>query len=142
MTILSKCFYLCGVLINNQIKIFTDMKNLLSYQKRSKVLTIANALVKKGWSFSAAQKHAWNVVRCICEMKKTEVVVRFYKEGQDVPEQRTATLSPAFFSYTSTSTKQRKQNPLQVSFFDTYKNSFRSFNVERFDSFKSAPLPI
>ena len=104
---------------------------------------MAHALVQKGWSFSAAQKHSWNVVRCICEMKKDEVVLRFTKEGEEIPEQRTATLSPAFFSYTaSTTAKPRKSNPLQVKYFDTYKKGFRSFNAERFVGFASQPLPF
>lgn len=114
-----------------------------SYQKRSKVLSIANALVKKGWSFSAAQKRGWEVVRCICQMKKDEVVLRYFSESEpEIPQQRTATLSPAFYSYASTATAKKKENPLQVKYYDTFKNGFRSFNVERFDSFKSVSLPF
>lgn len=114
-----------------------------TYQKRSKALQIANALVKKGgWSFSSAQKHAWEVVRAIEAMRKDEVVIRFNKEGQDVPEQRTATLCPIFINYTSTGTEPRKENPLQVKYFDTLKNAFRSFNAGRFVSYKEVPLPF
>jgi hypothetical protein len=72
-------------------------------------------------------------------MKKTEVVVRFFTEGEiEIPQQRTATLSPAFFSYTASPTaKPKKENPLQVQYYDTFKNGFRSFNVERFVGYAS-----
>lgn len=113
-----------------------------TYQKRSKVLAIANSLKKEGWNFSDAQRHAWNVVRAIEAMKQDEIVIRFLKDGDEIPQQRTATLSPAYFSYTSTTTKTRKQNPLQVMFWDTVKNGWRSFNAARFVSFKSAPVPF
>lgn len=106
--------------------------------QRSKVMTIVNALTKKGWPFGAAQSHAWKVVRCIVEMQKTEVVLSFLKEGATVPETRTASLAPAFVTYTSTTTasKPRKKNPLQIHFFDTTKNEFRSFTAERFVGFQ------
>lgn len=115
-----------------------------SYQKRARVMQIANALKKSGWNFGDAQRRGWKVVRCICEMKKDEVVVRFFTEGEtEIPQQRTATLSPAFFSYTaSTTAKPKKENPLQVKYYDTFKNGFRSFNVARFVSYKSQPLPF
>jgi uncharacterized protein YdaT len=136
-----KSNYFCGVFKNNQSnQNLTEMK---SYQKRSRVLTIANALTKKGYSFGDAQRKAWEIVRCICEMKKSEVVVRFFTEGEtEIPQQRTASLAPAFLPYTTTTTesKPRKKNPLQITFFDTTKNGFRSFTAERFVSFASAPL--
>ena len=113
-----------------------------TYQKRAKALQIANSLKSQGWNFGDAQRQGWKVVRAIEAMKKDEVVLRFLKEGEEVPEQRTATLSPAFFSYTATSTKTRKENPLQVVFYDTLKNGFRSFNAGRFVSYKSSPLPF
>lgn len=116
------------------------IRNMKTLQKRSKALSIANSLKKQGWDFGKAQRHAWNVVRAIEAMKSDEIVIRFCKDGQEVPEQRTATLSPAFFNYTSTSTKTRKQNPLQVKFWDTLKNGWRSFNAGRFVSFKTSEL--
>lgn len=109
-----------------------------SYQKRSKVLSIANALKKEGWAFSEAQKRAWQIVRCICEMKKNEVVLRYFKEGDEIPQQRAATLAPAYINYIpSTTAKARKENPLQVKYYDLGANGFRSFNAARFDSFKT-----
>lgn len=107
-------------------------------------MKIANALKAEGWNFGEAQRKAWEVVRCIVEMKKSEVVVRFYSEGEtEIPQQRTATLSPAFFSYTaSTTAKPKKENPLQVKYYDTFKNGFRSFNVSRFVGFASQSLPF
>lgn len=113
-----------------------------TYQKRAKALQIANSLKKEGWNFSDAQKQGWKVVRAIEAMRQDEIVIRFNKEGEEVPEQRTATLSPAFFNYTSTGTKTRKENPLQIKFYDTLKNGFRSFNAGRFVSFAQAQLPF
>lgn len=112
-----------------------------TYQKRAKALSIANSLRNQGWNFSDAQRHAWNVVRAIEAMKSDEVIIRFHKEGEEVPEQRTATLSPAFFTYTATGT-HRRSNPLQITYFDTLKNGFRSFNAARFVSYKSSQLPF
>ncbi len=113
-----------------------------TYQKRSKVLAIANSLKKEGWNFSDAQRHAWNVVRAIEAMKQDEIVIRFTKEGEEIPQQRTATLSAAYFTYTNTSTKARKENPLQVRYWDTVKKGWRSFNAARFVSFAQANLPF
>ena len=102
----------------------------------------ANSLKKEGWNFSDAQKQGWKVVRAIEAMRQDEIVIRFHKDGEEIPEQRTATLSPAFFNYTSTSTKARKENPLQVKFWDTTKNAWRSFKAERFVSFAQTQIPF
>lgn len=106
-----------------------------SYQKRSRVLTIANALVKQGWSFSAAQKRGWEVVRFQETIQKGEAIIRFFKEGKDIPEQRIAT-SINSTNYVSKNT-DKKRNPLQVSYFELNSNQIKSFNVTRFDSFRA-----
>ena len=110
---------------------------------QSKAVSIANTLKAQGWNFSDALRQGWKVAKAWAAMQQDEVVIRFYKDGDDIPQQRTATLSPAFFNYTaSTTAKAKKQNHLQIKFWDTLKNSWRSFNAGRFDSFKTAPLPF
>lgn len=109
---------------------------------QGKALSIANVLRNQGWNFSDALRQGWKVAKAWAAMQVDEVVIRFNKEGEEVPEQRTATLAPAYFSYNATSTKTRKENPLQVRFWDTVKNGWRSFRADRFVSFASAPLPF
>lgn len=130
-------------------------KQIKTRQIRSKAMSIYNALIKirntdsEGrtapghvWYTGDAMKQAWLVAKAWAAMHQDEIVIRFCKQDEEIPEQRTGTLSAAFFSYTNTSTKARKENPLQVPFWDTCKNGWRSFNAARFVSFASAPLPF
>jgi len=109
--------------------------------KRQKAMQIANALKATGkFTFGDAQRKAWEVVRCIDDMQKTEVVLRFLtvNESEEIPQQRTATLSTDLFNWVSTSTKPAaKPNPLQIKYWDTNKGGWRSFNAANFVSHKS-----
>ena len=120
------------------------MTNQIKLRKiQSKAVSIANTLRNQGWSFSDALRQGWKVAKVWAAMQQDEVVIRFYKDGDDIPQQRTATLSPAFFNYTaSTTAKAKKSNPLQVKFWDTVKNGWRSFNAGRFMEFAVTPLPF
>lgn len=110
--------------------------NMKTRIKRQKALQIANALVAKGWSFSDGQKRGWEVVRAIEAMRKDEIMIRFCKEGEEIPEQRTAqSLKLAGYQPKG---QTKKSNPLQICFFDTVKNQPRSFKVERFFGFVAA----
>lgn len=106
-----------------------------SYQKRSRVLQIANALVRIGWSFSDAQKRGWQVVRFQEAIKTGEAVVRFFKFGDEIPQQRIATAITSA-NYVSKNT-DKKRNPLQVSYFEVNSGSIKSFNASRLDSFRA-----
>lgn len=108
--------------------------------KRQKALQIANALKATGkFTFGEAQRKAWEIVRCIDDMQKTEVVLRFttVNETEGIPTQRTATLNTDLFTWTSTATSTVKSNPLQIKYWDTTKNGWRSFNAVNFVSHKS-----
>lgn len=104
-------------------------------------MQIANALKATGnFTFGDAQRKAWDVVRCIDDMQKTEVVLRFLtvNENEGIPTQRTATLNADLFTWTSTATtKVVKPNPLQIKYWDTTKDGWRSFNAANFVSHKS-----
>lgn len=110
-------------------------KQIKTRQIRSKAMSIANVLRSQGWIFSDALRQGWKVAKAWSAMHEDEIIIRFLKDGEEIPEQRTATLSPAFFTYTSTNTRTKKENPLQVKFWDTCKNGWRSFNAARFVSF-------
>jgi hypothetical protein len=105
------------------------------YQLRSAVMTITNSLTKQGFSFGQAQRQAWKVVRAIEAMKSDEIVLRFYKDGDDIPQQRFA-VAVTTANYKSKGTG-RKRNPLQVSYFETTSGKVKSFNAGRFDSFRA-----
>lgn len=112
------------------------MKFMFTYQKRSQALKIANSLRKQGWKFGDAQRRAWQVVRFMEAVRQGEVVLRFTKKGDDIPQQRIAT------AITSGNYKPKgivkKKNPLQVVYFDHNRQAVRSFNAARFVGFKAA----
>lgn len=105
------------------------------YQIRSQVLTIANNLKNSGWNFGDAQRQAWKIVRCQEAMRRGEVFIRFYKDGEDIPEQRLA-VAVTSANYTAKGTSRAK-NPLQITFFETTSGKVKSFNAARFDSFRA-----
>lgn len=142
LTFVTKYPYLCEVNKTIRKKEYAMKKQIKLRKIQGKALSIANVLHNQGWSFSDALRQGWKVAKAWAAMQMDEVIIRFTKEGEEIPEQRTATLSPAFFTYTSTSTKTRKENPLQVKYWDTLKNGWRSFNAARFVSFAQAELPF
>lgn len=100
---------------------------------RSQVMTLANYL-KKQMSFSDALRQAWNVAKLQAWLKKGgEAVIRFFKDGKDVPEQRIAVAINSD-NYQSKGSG-RKRNPLQISYFEVNSHQIKSFNAARFYGF-------
>lgn len=105
-------------------------------QVRSKAVSIANSLRAQGWSFGDALKQGWKVAKAVSEMQSgKELFIRFYKDGQDVPEQRLA-VAVTSANYLAKGTG-RKRNPLQITYFETTSQKVKSFNAGRFDSFRA-----
>lgn len=110
-----------------------------TYQKRSKVLQIANALVKQGWAFGEAQKRGWEVVRFMVAIQQgKEVVLRFKKFRDPIPQQRIASAINSDNYERKEGARKYKESPLQVKYFDHHRNAPRSFNAGRFVGFKMA----
>lgn len=108
------------------------MKTQYLYQRRSAALKIAHRLKKAGFTFMEAQKRAWKVVKAVQEMKKDEIMIRFLNaEGQI--QQRPATLKGFPIDFKNTS--RAKSNPVQIKYYDLYRDGWRSFNAGRFVSF-------
>jgi hypothetical protein len=100
---------------------------------RSQVMTLANYL-KKTMTFSEALRQAWNVAKLQAWLKKGgEAVIRFFKEGSDIPEQRAAVAINA--DNYQVKGADRKRNPLQISYFELNSNKIKSFNAARFAGF-------
>lgn len=107
-----------------------------TYQIRSKVMKMANALKNtEAMKFGEAQRVAWQVVRCQEAMKKGEVFVRFFKEGQDVPQQRIG-VAVTSKNYVSKNT-DRKRNPLQITYFEVNSGKIKSFSASRFYDYRA-----
>lgn len=109
-----------------------------TYQLRAKVLKLAHQLTKKeGFNFSDAQRRAWEVVRLQEALRQgKEVVLRFTKTGDDLPQQRIAT-AVSTENYTPKGSN-RRPNPLQIIYFDHTRQSVRSFNAARFVGYRIA----
>lgn len=115
--------------------IHKNITTMKSYQLRSKVLSLANNLKKEGMPFGKAQKKAWQVIRCQQAMLRGEVFIRFYKEGDDIPQQRIA-VAVTNSNYVSKHTT-RKKNPLQITYFEVNSGQIKSFNAARFYDFRA-----
>lgn len=101
---------------------------------RSEAMRLYNYIKKIITDNSEAMRKAWAVAKFQAALKDgKEAVIRFFKEGDEIPQQRVA-VAINETNYQSKGS-DRKRNPLQVSFFDLAKNAIRSFNATRFDGF-------
>lgn len=106
-----------------------EKKNL-----RSDAMRLFNYLKKSITDNSEAMRKAWAVAKFQAALKSgAETVIRFFKENDEIPQQRVA-VAINETNYQSKGS-DRKKPALQILFFDKGYNAIRSFNAARFDGF-------
>ena len=94
---------------------------------------------KKATGF-ISQSESWTYAYFIADLKNelrnNVLFVRFQKTTGEVTE-RKATLRVEYINYESKGST-RKKNPLQIKYFETDSNCFKSFNVTRLKFYKAA----
>lgn len=122
------------------------MKNQNSIKsKRSQVLTLAHGLVKEGYTFAAAQRKAWHIIR-LKEIMQNNVVRLFYKKANGESAERIATLSAAYLPERKQRTgAPRKRTSIKVTYWEVESNCFKSFlpqNLKFYQVVKAVPVAL
>lgn len=95
-------------------------------------------VLKKAWAwfrselfatFKEALQAAWNKYRLLAKLHTAVIEFRFVKADGSIRD-AIGTLLSEHVSYQAKGS-ERKNNPLQVSFWDVERNAFRSVNVTR-----------